>query len=82
MNITEFNDKWKNHLEEGFYGMEVNETDVIDYIDREFEKEVIENKLFEYCQIKLKFGYARVYTNSDKNNTWEEGIDKIIRSKN
>jgi len=78
MTTEEFNEKYSDHLEYRHYGMSIGTPEVIEYMDREFEKEIAENPDFEYAQIKLKFGMARVYTNSDKNMEWENMIDKLV----
>lgn len=38
MTIDQFNDKWKNHLEEGFEGLEFSDKEgkVIDWLDTHF----------------------------------------------
>lgn len=79
MTIEEFDEKWKDYLEDGHYGLAINNEKVIDYLDKEFTKEVKINPSFTYAQIKIKFGTSRVYTNSNKNYEWEKEIDKIIK---
>jgi len=79
MTLTEFNEKWKEYLEDGFYGLTIHDEDVIKYIDNEFEKEIKVNPSFIYSQIKLKFGTSRVYANSDKIFEWENEINKILK---
>lgn len=61
LNVSEFNKKWKDHLEQGHYGLAINDLKVIQYLDSEFTKfkETVPN--FTYSQIKLKFNTARVY---------------------
>lgn len=81
MTCKEFNKKWNDYLEERFYGLEIDDENVINYLDKEFEKEVVNNPSFTYSQIKLKFGTSRVYANSNKTFEWERNIDKIISSK-
>jgi hypothetical protein len=56
-----FQNKWRDHLEEGHYGLAIHDLNVINYLDKEFTKlkETVPN--FTYSQIKLKFGLARVY---------------------
>ena len=81
MEAQQFNEKWYKHLERGFYGMAIGDEDVIEYLDKEFEKEVAENPDFEYSQIKTKFGFARVYSTSNKNDEWEERINEILKAK-
>lgn len=65
MTIDQFNDKWKNHLEEGFEGLEFSDKEgkVIDWLDTHFYLFELLNPQFTYAQIKLKFGMARVYLN-------------------
>ena len=79
MTIDEFNEKYKNYLEVGHYGLAINDKEVIEFLDREFEREIKYNPYFSYSQIKLKYGMARVYlSNSNKDAEWEEQIDRII----
>lgn len=78
MNTLEFNEKWKDYLEEGFYGLVIDHPEVIKYLDKEFEEETRINKEFSYSQIKLKFGFSRVYADTDKWSEWEDRIDKIL----
>lgn len=81
MKTTEdFNNKWKDYLEEGFYGMAINNLEVIEYLDKEFEKEIKVNPEFNYAQIKLKFGYPRIYANSKNTREWEKQITKLLRN--
>lgn len=79
MTTQEFNSKWKDHLEEGHYGLAISHPKVIEYLDREFEQEVKVNPEFEYSQIKLKFGIAVVYSNSKQVIQWEDQIDQILK---
>lgn len=78
MNSDGFNSKWFNYLEDGHYGMAIEDEEVIDYLDGEFEKEIKENSNFTYAQIKIKFGSSRVYANSDKTFLWENKINEIL----
>jgi hypothetical protein len=81
MNCEQFNEKWKEHLEEGHYGMAIDDPDVISYMDDEFRMLKSINPNFTFSQIKLKFGFARVYV---KNvpiklcSVWEQQINEII----
>lgn len=59
---NEFNEKYKNHLEEGHYGLDIEDERIIKYLDEIFE-DLIKIEGFEYSQIKVKFGTSRVYTN-------------------
>jgi len=79
MTTTEFNDKWSKYLEDGHYGMAIENPKVIEYLDKEFEKEVKHNKSFTYSQIKTKFGSSRVYCSSEKSFKWEMEIDQLLK---
>ena len=78
MNADDFNEKYEKYLEDGHYGLDIDDLDVVTYLDREFQKEIKFNKDFSFSQIKLKFGRARVYANSDKCFEWEDVINKIL----
>lgn len=80
-NSTEFNEKWSKYIEQGHYGMAIENIEVLQYMDKEFEKEIQVNPTFTYAQIKLKFHTARVYTTSAHNSEWEIAIDEIIKEK-
>lgn len=84
---TEFNEKYKDYLEEGHYGMDINEPSVITYVDQIFN-DLTQIPGFKYQQIKTKFGLARVYTNLDElmpfagrilNQELEEKINFILK---
>lgn len=80
--VEQFNIRWADFKEPGHYGLAINNPKVIAYLDQEFAKETNANPDFTYAQIKLKFGSARVYTNSDKDSEWEEAIDNILKQNN
>jgi len=79
MTTDEFNERYKDYLEEGFYGLIIEDPRVVNYLNEEFQKEIKINPKFEFSQIKIKFGMARVYTNSDKNMKWEQDIENILK---
>lgn len=79
MQPNDFNAWFGNHLEEGHYGMSINDQRVMGALFDEFTKEIQRNPEFEYSQIKLKFGYARVYTNSAHDREWENHIDEMLK---
>ncbi len=60
MTIEEFNLKYEKYLENGFNGLEINNQDVINYLDDKF-KVFIKSPEFKYSQIKVKFGKVRFY---------------------
>ena len=60
MTSEEFNEKYKQYIPEGWYGLGFNISDVTDYLDNVME-ELILIPGFELHQIKLKFNTARFY---------------------
>lgn len=62
MTVDEFNEKYKEYLEEGYYGLDIGIPSVIKYLDEMFEG-LIKIPGFKYTQIKEKFGLSRFYTN-------------------
>ena len=80
-NCEKFNERWKDHLEKGHYGMTIDDPDVISYMDYNFKILKSINPNFTFSQIKLKFGSARVYVEKAPNqqcSVWEQQINKII----
>lgn len=78
-----FQNKWRDHLEEGHYGLAIHDPNVINYLDKEFTKlkETVPN--FTYSQIKLKYGLARVYMepyNLINTSEMEYYIDSILKN--
>lgn len=83
----EFNNKYKEYLEEGHYGMSIQIPSVLAYVDEIFN-DLLQIPGFKYQQIKVKFGLARVYTNLDDimpfvgriiNQELEEKINFILK---
>jgi hypothetical protein len=62
MTADEFNEKYKDYLEKGHYGLDLNSPNIIKYLDEMFQG-LIEIPGFKYSQIKEKFGSSRFYTN-------------------
>ena len=62
MTTHEFNKKYKDYLEEGHYGMSIEEPSILTYVDQIFN-DLIKIPGFQFSQIKTKYGLARVYTN-------------------
>ena len=60
MTSDEFNEKYKQWLVEGHYGLAISSASVIEMLDREFQ-ELTKVPEFQYYQIKLKFNMARFY---------------------
>ena len=61
MTADEFNEKWKDHLEKGHYGMNLEGNGICELVDNAFTKLLETNPKFTYSQIKEKFGSSRVY---------------------
>lgn len=77
MTAQEFNHKYINYLEEGFYGMQLNDVKIIDWFDRMFSSVLKKIPNFKYYQIKLKFGYVVFYSNLSENGNYKKG-DVVI----
>jgi hypothetical protein len=60
MTTEQFNEKYKNFLEEGHYGLSVGDEEFIKWLDNKFQ-EFIKHPSFTYSQIKSKFGTGRFY---------------------
>jgi hypothetical protein len=77
-NCTEFNEKWKRFLKEGAPGAEIENMEVLKYLDSAFITELKVHRSFEYSQIKLKLGKCRVYSSSINKGRWEKRINAIL----
>jgi hypothetical protein len=80
MTCNEFNEKYNNWLEGGYYGLNIENDVVIDYLDKEF-KDFIKIPEFCYKQIKTKFRSARFYCDGLSSYTIdriEQTINKIL----
>ena len=84
MTPEQFDQKWKNHLEPGHYGLDITHPDVITYLDQKFTQLQEEFPNFQYSQIKLKFGQARVYMEPPqiKTHEIEQDINQILKPLN
>jgi len=80
MTTGEFNTKYSKHLDEGHYGMDINDERVIQFLDKEFTEEIEHDSNFKFQQIKLKWNMTRIYSSSEKNYYWESEIDKIMNN--
>jgi hypothetical protein len=87
MTTHEFNKKYKDYLEEGHYGLDINIPSVIEYLDSTFDKGLVTIPGFKYSQIKLKFNMSRFYFDTDMpksletiiSNGIEEKINKLVK---
>ena len=55
MTTGQFNEKYKDYLEEGHYGLAFGDEEFINWLDSKFQ-EFIKKPGFTYSQIKVKFG--------------------------
>ena len=76
MTVEEFNIKYKDYLEEGHYGLDIDDPFITNYLDNQFQQ-LIKINGFKYTQIKLKFNSCRFYTNL---NEVLKGVDHKIDS--
>jgi hypothetical protein len=81
MTANEFNKKYKDYLEEGHYGLDINIPSVVNYLDSIFDKGLVNITGFKYSQIKLKFNMARFYFDTDMPNSLETIISNGIEEK-
>jgi len=82
MTPDEFNEKYKDFLEDRHYGMSISNEKVIDFLDKEFKKEIATNPEFSYSQIKTKFSYVRIYAETLDKATlykWENDVQLILK---
>ena len=61
MTQKEFNEKYKQYIPEGWYGLEFDIPEVTDYLDSIMVDGLTNLPGFEINQIKLKFGMCRFY---------------------
>lgn len=79
MTVKEFNEKYKNNLEEGHYGLDINHPSVIKYLNEKFEH-LIKIPDFQFSQIKLKFGNVCFYNNLHILNPLYRSISREIEN--
>lgn len=60
MTAQQFNEKYKDFLENGYYGLSFDEPELTIKLDKKFQ-EFIQRPGFKYKQIKVKFGMGRFY---------------------
>ena len=60
MTRQEFNEKYREFLEPGHYGLALDRPSVVEYLDNEFQ-ELIKLPGFQYSQIKGKFNWFCFY---------------------
>lgn len=60
MTVEQFDEKYKDYLEDGHYGLAINNEEFINWLDDKFQ-EFIKQPGFKFSQIKAKFGMGRFY---------------------
>lgn len=75
MTANEFNEKYKDYLEEGHYGLALDNKEAIEFLDKEFQ-EFIKIPNFKYSQIKSKFNNFRFYADG-----LPEGVESRVQNK-
>lgn len=83
LTCDDFNEKYKEYLEQGFEGLTISDNHVIMYLDKLFA-DLIKIEGFKYSQVKLKFGMVRFYGNNISHELCyaiEDKIADIIRQK-
>tara|TARA_R110000796_G_scaffold238217_3_gene358511 strand:+ start:347 stop:601 length:255 start_codon:yes stop_codon:yes gene_type:complete len=83
MILNEFNKKWKTRIEHRFSGLEIDNSKVIEYLDKEFTKHIKHQTNFEFSQIKTKFSSVCVYANAsfEQCRQWGLDIEKILNER-
>lgn len=61
MTVEEFNIKYAQYLEEGHYGLDIDNPAVIEFLDELFEEHLTKMEGFTYAQIKMKYNFSRFY---------------------
>jgi len=81
MDADEFNQKYKEHIPDGWYGLGFSIPEVTEYLDEVME-DLITIPGFELHQVKLKFNMARFYFETNwKDKGLEAALEIKIESK-
>jgi hypothetical protein len=88
MTAQEFNQKYKQYIPENWYGLQFDILEVTEYLDAVMQ-DLITIPGFELHQVKIKFGMARFYFETNWHNKHLEGalvfnienkINQIVKS--
>ena len=71
-----FNEKYKDYLEDRFYGLAIDDPDVTVFLESIFDNVLIKIPGFKYLQIKMKWGKAKCYLNLN-----EPAMKELIENK-
>jgi hypothetical protein len=81
MDADEFNQKYKQYIPDGWYGLGFSIPDVTEYLDKAMQ-DLITIPGFELHQVKLKFNMARFYFETGwKDKGLEAALEIKIESK-
>jgi hypothetical protein len=82
MTLVEFNEKYAAYLPKGWYGLDIDDEDVIRWLDNLFQHHLTKIEGFEYHQIKVKFGIndIRFYSNLDGNDVIQKALISTIEA--
>ncbi len=72
MTANEFNTKYAKYIPKGWYGLEFDIPSVTEWLDSIMEGGLVNIGGFELHQIKLKFGMARFYFQTEWEKEWLE----------
>lgn len=80
--IEQFNEKYQVYLGKRWYGLDIDNEEVINFLDNMFEYYLTKIEGFEYHQIKVKFGIndVRFYSNLDSNNVVNKALVLAIET--
>jgi hypothetical protein len=82
MTQEEFNEKYKDYIEDRFDGLSFGDSEFVTWLDGKFQ-EFIKKPGFNFAQIKSKYGWGRFYCNGlgrDEVAEVEQRITKICKS--
>jgi hypothetical protein len=83
MTSEQFNEKYKDYLEKGHYGLGFDSPQFTEWLDQKFQ-EFIKKPGFTFSQIKVKFGMGRFYAENitiEEINEVESKITKLNNDK-
>lgn len=63
MNQQQFNEKYKDYIEEGYQGLCFDIPKCTEYLNKIFENVIKTNPNFKFKQIKVKFNWYCFYSN-------------------
>ena len=83
MTLDDFNEKYKDYLERGHYGLDIDNPKVIEYLDGKFQQ-FIKVSGFKFTQIIMKFNFVCFYAIKidQQINEVEREILRIIKEAN